>query len=66
MNINPYSSTTPHYDSYEDFYKFFEVPPRDVKEGIMPIEVFPSVEPMRVEKQEKIVEPKQDKKREPR
>ena len=59
MNINPYSSTTPHYDSYEDFYKFFEVPPKDIQESI-PIEVFPPVEPTQVIKQEKIVEPKQN------
>lgn len=65
MNINPYSPTPPHYDSYEDFYKFFEVPPKEIKEG-MPIEVFPPVELIRVEKQEKITEPKQDTRKEPR
>jgi len=59
MNINPFSPTIPHYDSYGDFYKFFEVHPKDMKEGI-PIEVFPPVEPMRVERQEKITEPKKD------
>jgi len=52
MNINPFSPTTPHYDSYDDFYKFFEVPLKDIKEG-MPVEVFPPVEPMRVEQQKK-------------
>jgi hypothetical protein len=59
MNINPYSPTIPHYDSYEDFYKFFEVPQKDIKESI-PIEVFPPVEPTQVKKQEITVEPKQD------
>jgi len=58
MNINPFSPTTPHYDSYDDFYRFFEVPPKDVKEGA-PIEVFPPVEPMQVERQEEIVKPEQ-------
>lgn len=65
MNINPFSPTTPHYDSYDDFYKFFEVPPRDIREG-MPIEVYPPVELIRAERQEKIVESKQDTKKEPR
>lgn len=61
MNINPYSLTTPHYDSYEDFYKFFEVPTKDIKEGI-PIEVFPPIEQM---EKEKIAKPEQDTKEEP-
>lgn len=65
MNINPYSPTIPHYDSYEDFYKFFEVPQKEVKEG-MPLEVFPPIELIREEKQKEIVEPKQDTEREPR
>jgi len=56
MNINPYSPTTPHYDSYEDFYKFFEVPPKEIKEGVL-IDVFPPVEPPQ---KEKIVKPEQD------
>lgn len=43
MNINPYSQTLPHYDSYEDFYKFFEVRPEKIRENT-PIEVFPPVE----------------------
>lgn len=64
MNINPFSPTTPHYDSYDDFYKFFEVSPKDIKEG-MPVEVFPPIEPVRVEEQEKIVKPEQDTKKEP-
>jgi len=62
MNINPYSPTTPHYDSYEDFYKFFEVPPKEIKEG-MPVDVFPPIEQM---EKEKIVRPEQDTKEEPR
>lgn len=61
MNINPYSPTIPHYDSYEDFYKFFEAQPKEMKEG-MPIEVFPPVEQPQVEKKKEIVEPEQDKK----
>lgn len=65
MNINPFNQTTPHYDSYDDFYKFFEVPSRDIKEGI-PIEVFPPIEPIQVEKQEKITEPEQYIIKEPR
>ena len=65
MNINPYSPTTPHYDSYEDFYKFFEVSPRDIREG-MTIEVYPPVEPIQAEKQEKIGKPEQNTKKEPR
>lgn len=54
MNINPFGLTIPHYDSYEDFYKFFEVYPKEVKEG-MPIEVFPPVKPPEpeIEKEEK-------------
>lgn len=43
MNINPYGQTTPHYDSYEDFYKFFEVHPERAKEDVS-VEVFPPVE----------------------
>jgi|GEM_PF-2929230 len=58
MNINPYNPTTPHYDSYEDFYKFFEISPREIKESV-PLEVFPPVEPMQVERQEKKAEPKE-------
>lgn len=65
MNINPYSPTTPHYDSYEDFYKFFEVPPREMKEG-MPFEVFPPVEPLREKKQKETAGPEQDTKEGPR
>ena len=57
MNINPFSPTTPHYDSYDDFYKFFEVSPKDTKE-VMPIEIFPPIELIQREKQEKIVKPK--------
>jgi hypothetical protein len=53
MNINPYSPTAPHYDSYEDFYKFFEIVPKETKEGML-IEVFPPVEQPRVEKREKV------------
>ena len=64
MNINPFSLTPPNYDSYDDFYKFFEVPPKEVKETI-PIEVFPPAEPTQVEKQEKRVETEQDTKKEP-
>jgi len=60
MNINPYSPTTPHYDSYEDFYKFFEVQPKEMKERI-PIEVFPPMEQPQVEKREEMIEPEQDK-----
>ncbi|MFH1866985.1 MAG: hypothetical protein ABIJ81_02790 [Patescibacteria group bacterium] len=60
MNINPYGLTIPHYDSYEDFYKFFEIPPKDGQESIIPIKVFPPVEPMQIKKQEKIVEPEQN------
>jgi len=60
MNINPYSPTTPHYDSYEDFYKFFEVQPKEMKERIS-IEVFPPMEQPQVEKREEMIEPEQDK-----
>jgi hypothetical protein len=61
MNINPYNLTTPHYDSYEDFYKFFEVQPKEMKER-MPIWVFPPVEQpqVEVEKKEEVLEPEQD------
>jgi len=62
MNINPYSLTTPHYDSYEDFYKFFEVPPREIKEGVS-VDIFPPIEQM---EKEKITKPEQDTKKEPR
>lgn len=55
MNINPFGPTKPHYDSYDDFYKFFEIYPKDVGEG-MPIEVFPLVEPKQIEKPDKVVE----------
>lgn len=54
MNINPYNQTTPHYDSYEDFYKFFEVSPREIREGFVPIEVFPPVEPGQAEEQKEV------------
>jgi len=43
MNINPYGVTTPHYDSYEDFYKFFEVYPKEAS-NVPTVEVFPPVE----------------------
>lgn len=49
MNINPYSPTAPHYDSYEDFYKFFEVHPKETKER-MPVEVFPPLKEPKIEK----------------
>jgi len=52
MNINPFNLTTPHYDSYEDFYKFFEVPPKEVKEDMF-LWAFPPPEPERKERQEK-------------
>lgn len=65
MNINPYSPTTPHYDSYEDFYKFFEVSIKDNKEDI-PIGVFPPVELIQKERQEEIIKSPQNTKEEPR
>ena len=52
MNINSYILTTPHYDSYEDFYKFFEVRPKETKEGA-PVEVFPFIEEPGIEKRKK-------------
>lgn len=45
MNVNPFSSTTPHYDSYDDFYKFFEISPKEAEEGIF-IKVFPPFKPI--------------------
>lgn len=54
MNINPFSSTVPHYDSYDDFYKFFEVYPKEVSE-VTPIGVFPLPIPKPVEPAEKQV-----------
>lgn len=64
MNINPFGPTTPHYDSYDDFYKFFEVPPKDIKEGIS-LEVFPPIKPkpLHRKKQEKTIESEQNSKR---
>lgn len=50
MNINPFSPTIPHYDSYDDFYKFFEVYPREVN-GDMPAQVFPPIKPLEVFKE---------------
>lgn len=61
MNINPYSPTTPHCDSYEDFYKFFEVFPKEIKEDVS-FDVFPPIEQM---EKEKIIKPEQDTKKEP-
>jgi len=65
MNINPYSPTTPHYDSYEDFYKFFEVSPKEFKEGVF-IDVFPPIELIQKVQEEKMVKHEQDTKKEPR
>lgn len=51
MNTNPYNSNAkPHYDSYEDFYKFFEVAPREFRGEVFP-EVFPPAEVLKVEKE---------------
>lgn len=47
------------------FISFFQVPQKEVKEG-MPLEVFPPVEPIRVEKREKIAKLKQETRKEPR
>lgn len=58
MNINPFSLTKPHYDSYDDFYKFFEVYPKEINEGV-PVGVFPPIQPGLDEKQE-ISKEKQD------
>lgn len=63
MNINPFSPTTPHYDSYSDFYKFFEVQPKEAAD-VTPLEVFPPVEPPVVAKKQ--VMPEKDKREEKR
>lgn len=45
MNANPSNETTPHYDSYSDFYKFFEE--SSVPEDHIEIKTFPPTEPLK-------------------
>ncbi len=56
MNINPFSITPPQYDSYEDFYKFFEVYPKEVENGVLFI-VFP---PVQIPKEKQVIFQKEE------
>lgn len=55
MNINPYGRTLPHYDSYDDFYKYFEVSPQQTEEDSRSIDVFPSSDMEKLRQKEEAI-----------